>query len=105
MDLRSFVLVQASLEDLAPVVAAVEELVRRPIAGSRPPAKATGHPLDSDRSTAFCTMTGTSHSAQLRCSPMGASTGDIHDPSNRPLSTNVMNAQSRSISKFPNISV
>ena len=48
MDLRSFVLVQASPEDPAPVVAAVEELVRRPIAGSRPPAKATGHPLDSD---------------------------------------------------------
>jgi hypothetical protein len=48
MDLRSFVLVQASLEEPAPVVAAIEELVRRPLARSRPPAKATGHPLASD---------------------------------------------------------
>lgn len=105
MDLRSFVLVQASLEDPAPLSPQSRNwsAAPSPVAGHLRRPRDT--PSTPTRSTAFCTMTGTSHSAQLRCSPMGASTGDMMTPSNRPLSTNVMNARSRSISKPPNISV
>jgi hypothetical protein len=47
VDLASFVVVEATLDDPAPVVAAVQEVARRPLSPDRPPPKATGHALDS----------------------------------------------------------
>lgn len=47
-DLREFVIVQSSIDDPAPVIAAVQEVARRPLQPSFSRAKATEHALGDD---------------------------------------------------------